>query len=201
MSETNSDASWDAYVRGLISEHWEIAHEAIGNAIGLAVKALRDELLKEMRTSLRIAILEQAGMLPKVCGTWDPTRTYDALSIVAKDGGTFVAKRSGPGECPGEDWQLMSIGSRGKIGPRGERGEKGESGADGRSIGVVGWLVDPTTFMVTPRMADGSYVPAINLRPLFEAYNEQVFGVPAKQTAAPRAEPPMLIEMVTRDGE
>lgn len=64
-----------------------------------------------------------------VCGTYDPEATYEAGCIVMRDGSSFVALRTEPGECPGDGWQLWA--SRGKRGATGDRGDKGETGDRG----------------------------------------------------------------------
>lgn len=61
-------------------------------------------------------------------GTYDPEADYAALDVVAHDGSSWVAKRSAPGSCPGEGWQLIaSRGGRGKPGDavKGDRGDPG----------------------------------------------------------------------------
>lgn len=61
-------------------------------------------------------------------GTYDPEADYAALDVVAHDGSSWVAKRSTPGSCPGEGWQLIaSRGGRGKPGDavKGDRGDPG----------------------------------------------------------------------------
>lgn len=76
----------------------------------------------------------EAGRSIAVAGTWRPHATYAALTVVARDGGSFIALRDDPGPCPGEGWQLMTRqGKAGPPGPKGERGEKGNPGLPGAS--------------------------------------------------------------------
>jgi hypothetical protein len=63
-------------------------------------------------------------------GTYDAAETYQALDVVAMDGGSFVAMCDEPGECSGPNWKL--IVQRGKPGQRGEKGERGDMGPKGR---------------------------------------------------------------------
>ena len=64
-----------------------------------------------------------------VRGTYDAADSYDALDVVACNGGSFVAVKDNAGPCPGHDWQLFA--SPGKRGAAGHPGQKGERGADG----------------------------------------------------------------------
>ena len=64
-----------------------------------------------------------------VRGTYDAADSYEALDVVACNGGSFVAVKDGAGPCPGPDWQLLA--SPGKRGAAGHPGQKGERGADG----------------------------------------------------------------------
>jgi hypothetical protein len=65
-------------------------------------------------------------------GTYDPKELYQRSDVVALDGGSFVAVRDLPGDCPGPGWRLLSgrgrSGQRGEQGPRGMKGDKGETG-------------------------------------------------------------------------
>jgi hypothetical protein len=81
--------------------------------------------------------------------------------MVAKDGGTFVARRNNPGPCPGDGWQLMA-----RQGARGIAGERGAPGRDAPRI--VGWVVNREHFTVAPRFSDGSLGPLLELRELFQ---------------------------------
>jgi hypothetical protein len=67
-----------------------------------------------------------------VKGTYAKGSRYSMLDVVALNGASFVALRDAPGECPGSDWQLLSMqGRAGKPGERGERGERGPEGVRG----------------------------------------------------------------------
>lgn len=70
------------------------------------------------------------GRAISVAGTWRDGGIYAALTVVIRDGGSFIALRDDPGPCPGAGWQLMARqGKAGPPGPRGERGAKGDTGA------------------------------------------------------------------------
>jgi hypothetical protein len=97
---------------------------------------------------------------------------YHTLDIVALDGGSFIARRDDPGDCPGDGWQLIaSAGRRGRPGVQGERGEKGESGERGLPAPtMLGWEIDREGYSATPIMSDGSQLSALELRGLFEQF-------------------------------
>jgi hypothetical protein len=109
------------------------------------------------------------GCSPNVRGTFKAGESYQALDIVALNGGSFVARRDDPGDCPGEGWQLTSTpGKRGHPGPRGERGPAGPAGPV-----IKSWQIDCERYRATPLMSDGSEGPALELRPLFEQFHNE----------------------------
>lgn len=75
-----------------------------------------------------------------ICGTYDPGKVYRRLSIVALNGGAFIAKNDEPGECPGEGWQVIAM--RGKPGQavKGDPGQavKGDPGPGVMSLSADG---------------------------------------------------------------
>lgn len=72
----------------------------------------------------------------EITGTFDVTRAYRRLNVVALNGGSFIAKRDDPGPCPGDGWQLVaSQGTRGKPGEA-VKGDPGRPGPSVRSIEV-----------------------------------------------------------------
>jgi hypothetical protein len=109
---------------------------------------------------------------PRVCGTWESNEDYRALDIVAMNGGAFVATRDSPGECPGENWQLLARqGQRGIAGPKGDRGEKGERGLPAPL--AIGWKIDKENYTVTPILAGGVEGPKLELRSLFKQFDDE----------------------------
>jgi len=117
-------------------------------------------------------------------GTYVTGTKYMALDVVALNGGSFIACCDEPGDCPGENWQLIARqGQRGIVGPRGEAGERGEPGKLGdkgeRGISgisapvIVSWKVDKENFSVTPVMSDGSHGKMLDLRPLFHQFQKE----------------------------
>ena len=180
--------SWRDDIAAEIDAGRESLLDVVGQAIGEEIADLRCELEKKMEVSLRIALLEQSGMLPKVCGTWDGDRTYDALSICTKDGGTFIAKKSAPTECPGPDWQILACrGSRGQIGPTGAIGPTGPPGPRGETGPVIsGWSVDRKNFTVRPILDNGhgGFGPPLELRQLFEEFADQRDGTGVPEARA-----------------
>ena len=108
---------------------------------------------------------------PTVRGTYAASLAYRALDIVALNGGSFVAVRDDPGECPGDGWQLLA--RQGRAGPPGERGPQGTQGPAGTSAPTIkSWRVDRKRYTATPLMGDGSEGPALELRALFEEFQD-----------------------------
>ncbi|TAI60832.1 hypothetical protein [Bradyrhizobium sp. Leo170] len=109
---------------------------------------------------------------PTVKGTHRDGEDYALLDIVALNGSSFIARRDHPGPCPGDGWQLIaSAGRPGKPGIRGEQGERGERGPSGPTI--IGWKVDRASYMATPIMSDNGDAEPLNLRPLFEQFDNE----------------------------
>jgi hypothetical protein len=66
----------------------------------------------------------------------------------------------------------MSIrGKPGIKGPPGERGAKGDQGVAAPT--VLAWKIDRANYLVTPIMSDGSEVPPIEMRALFEQFHDE----------------------------
>jgi hypothetical protein len=109
------------------------------------------------------------GRSVRVRDTYRAGDAYEALDIVALNGGSFIARRDDPGECPGEGWQSMTLpGRRGDRGPKGKRGEKGERGE--RGPGIVGWDIDRDNYAVSAILSDQTRSTPLDLRGLFEQY-------------------------------
>jgi hypothetical protein len=124
-----------------------------------------------------IAAAGREARMPRVCGTYREGGTYKYLDIVALNGGSFIARADDPGLCPGDGWQLLvSAGRAGKPGPNGERGERGERGLPGSAPTIVRWEINRASYTITPVMSDGSAIPPINARGLFEQYHEESSG-------------------------
>ena len=115
------------------------------------------------------------AVMPHVRGTYDSELIYEALDIVASNGGSFIARMDNPGACPGEGWQM--IAKQGRVGPPGERGMRGEPGTPG-ATGPRGesapmfrrWDIDRKGFTATMVMSDGTRGPTLELRELFEQF-------------------------------
>jgi hypothetical protein len=113
--------------------------------------------------------------MPTIRGTYDGAAAYARLDIVALNGSTFIARKDDPGICPGDGWQLMSVrGKPGIKGPPGERGQCGEKGDPGAAAPtILAWEIDRANYLVTPIMSDGSEVPPIEMRALFEQFHQE----------------------------
>jgi hypothetical protein len=112
------------------------------------------------------------GRSPQVRGLFNSEFKYRSLDIVVIDGSTYIAKVDNPGRCPGEGWQ--SLVKPGKSGPQGERGLQGERGVRGEpGAMIVGWRVDRAGFRAVPIMSDDTAGPVLELRSLFEQFQEE----------------------------
>ncbi len=88
-------------------------------------------------------------------GTYAAGNAYQALDVVALNGGAFVAKADDPGACPGAGWQL--IASQGKTGKPGERGAPGRGDRGDAGLPVVAAAVNDQG-LLTLVNGDGSTV-------------------------------------------
>ena len=137
---------------------------------------LETELARRL-TSLET---ETAGL--RLRGAYRSDQDYDRFDIVTLDGSSFIARQDSPGPCPGEGWRILASaggtgpqgirGSQGERGPRGLTGEAGAKGAPGAVI--VGWSPDYASFKATPIMSDGSEGPALDLKPFFQNFLDEV---------------------------
>ena len=115
-------------------------------------------LQREFEATVKAAI--ETALARRIKGTHDPKAEYFANDLVATDGASFVAKRNNPGPLPGDGWQLLAR--------QGQRGVAGERGAPGRDAPrITGWIVDRSTYRVTPRLSDNTLGPALELGELF----------------------------------
>jgi hypothetical protein len=67
-------------------------------------------------------------------------------------------------------------GERGERGPRGatgQEGARGEPGMSPRAVTVKRWQIDKRRYLAIPIMSDNSVGPSIELRGLFEQFNEE----------------------------
>jgi hypothetical protein len=114
------------------------------------------------------------GRTPTPRSTFSADESYRALDIVALNGGSFIARRDDPGPCPGDGWQLLTRqGQRGIAGMKGERGERGERGVAPPATKLAGWTIDREKYSAMPAMSDGSQGPALELRTLFEQFQDE----------------------------
>jgi hypothetical protein len=115
------------------------------------------------------------GRSLKVRGTYAAEEKYSELDIVAAGGASFIARRDDPGPCPGDGWQLIARqGQRGVGGERGERGPKGDAGLTGAPAPTFRqWKLDRKRFAAVPVMSDGSEAAPLELRGLFEQFNDE----------------------------
>ena len=111
-----------------------------------------------------------------VRGVYRVGEHYQALDIVSKNGDTFIARCDDPGECPGDGWANLTMpGKRGAEGPVGPKGDRGDQGAKGDAVPtILEWVIDCDNHRAIPLMSDGSPAPALELRPLFERFFEEI---------------------------
>jgi len=141
---------WVNFIQNCIQDRLLEERDVLTELVAL----LQREILAQTK-----AMLDQA-LATRVCGTFHPGTNYVRGDIVALDGGSFLARKDNPGRCPGDGWQLVARqGQRDIAGPKGERGPPGKT--------VDGWIVDRSTYVVTPRFNDGSLGPPLELRELF----------------------------------
>jgi len=105
-----------------------------------------------------------------VRGTYREGETYHALDIVAFNKGSFIAVQDDPGPLrdgiPNKGWQLLTAhGVRGEKGVQGPRGERGEPGP-----GIIRWSIDRRSYIATPVLNDGTPGAEIDLRVMFEQF-------------------------------
>jgi hypothetical protein len=108
------------------------------------------------------------GRSLEVRGLFIDKEIYNALDMVALNGGTFIAKKEHPGPGPGAGWQL--IASQGK---RGDKGERGLQGIPGVPVVIQKWRLDRDNYIAVPVMSDGREGPALELRSLFEQFHTE----------------------------
>jgi hypothetical protein len=147
---------WVNFIETRLLQERNFSHDVVAHALAL----LRTEILDTAKAAIETALAR------RVRGTHNPQSEYSANDIVAKDGGSFIARKDHPGKCPGDGWQLMA-----KQGQRGVRGERGERGRDAPRI--ERWIVDRAALTVTPVYSDGIFGPALELRELFAQFQSE----------------------------
>jgi len=148
---TSGADGWENFIQSLILQERDFLLDVMAHTIAQVQRDIRAETK---------AMLD-AALATKVRGTFSPASTYVRGDMVALDGGSFVARRDNPGKCPGPDWQLFAKqGQRGVAGPEGKRGPPGNI--------ITGWIVDRSTYRITPRLSDGSLGVPLELAALFE---------------------------------
>src|SRR5215831_5482531 len=149
LATTGTDG-WENYFQSLILQERDYFFALLAELVAGLQRDFRDEMKAMLDTALA----------QRICGTHNPNAKYSINDVVAKEGGSFIARKNDPGPCPGNDWQLFARqGARGIAGPPGERGPSGRS--------IVSWKVDRQHFLVIPIMSDGKEGPALELRALF----------------------------------
>jgi hypothetical protein len=147
---TTGIEGWENYFQTLIMQERDFFLELMAETLA----RFQRQILEEAK-----AMLDQA-LLTRVRGTYRAGISYSRGDVVALDGSSFMSRKDGAGKCPGEDWQLVARGARGVAGPKGDRGPPGNV--------IVGWIVDRSTFRITPKLSDNSLGPPLELRALFE---------------------------------
>jgi hypothetical protein len=117
-------------------------------------------------------------------GAYRPGEVYAPQDVVMVGGSSFVAARVNPGECPGDGWCLLAgVGKKGNAGQPGVKGERGEIGPAGRDGApgapapiITEWRFIPNSYVIVPILADQSAGAPLDLRPLFERFNEEQRG-------------------------
>jgi hypothetical protein len=142
---------WANYFQSLLMQEREYVHALVTEVIA--------SLQREFEATAKRIVDEAATR--RIRGTYNPSSKYDLGDVVALDGGSFQARHTSPGPCPGAGWQLIARqGQRGVAGPKGERGPPGPT--------IEKWIVDRAAYRVTPVYSGGIFGPALELRELFE---------------------------------
>jgi len=150
LATTGADG-WENFIQSLILQERDFLLGVMAETVAWLQRDARDE----MKTMLDTALAT------RVKGTYQASVKYERGDMVALDGGSFIARKDNPGPCPGSGWQLFAKqGARGRDGPEGKRGPAGNI--------IQGWIVDRSTYRITPRLSDGSLGPPLELRELFE---------------------------------
>jgi len=150
---TTGADGWANYVESRVAQESDFLRDVLAQAIAM----FRDDILDVTKVLIAEALRQ------RVRGTFDAKASYDANDVVACDGASFIARRADPGPCPGSGWQMIA-----KQGQRGVAGPKGEPGKT-----IAGWVVDRANYTVCPKFNDGSSGPSLELRVLFEQFNEE----------------------------
>jgi hypothetical protein len=146
---------------------------------GASYQALRDTGFSPPHEDwICLARNGEDGSSVMIAGTWDEHVSYNRNVIVALNGSSFISRKASPGQCPGEDWQLVAShgkpGIKGPPGERGQNGQKGDTGPRGErgepAPRIVGWRIDRSEFTITPVLSDQTDGSAINMRELFEQF-------------------------------
>ena len=121
------------------------------------------------------------GRTPIVRGTHKDDETYQALDVVMRNSASFIARRDNPGPCPGDGWQCLAApGARGVKGEKGERGAKGDRGEQGvagkPAPTFAAWEIERERYSLRGIFADGSKTPELDLRGLFEQFQDETNG-------------------------
>ena len=149
--DQNGWGALNNWIEGRLAEERSFEREVVSQALAM----LRDEILTMTKTMV------EALLSKTIRGTHDLKADYSIGDVVAKDGASFICKRSSPGPCPGDGWQLLA-----RQGQRGIAGPKGEPGAAAPRI--VGWVVDRARYTITPLLAGGGPPgPVLDLSCLF----------------------------------
>jgi hypothetical protein len=147
---TTGNDGWENYFQSLILQERDYFNELLTELIARFHRQLIDETKAMLDHALSV----------RVRGTYQVGTDYKRGDLAVLDGSSFIARKDSPGKCPGDGWQLAAKGQRGIAGPKGDRGPPGNI--------IVGWIVDRSTYRVTPRLSDGSLGPPLELRALFE---------------------------------
>jgi hypothetical protein len=159
-------ASWGAWVESRLAEVSADQRAYIGDLLAEVARTLVEDL--DRRIEQAIASLRPLRNL-EIAGTYDGSRKYRALDTVALNGASFCARTDDPGSCPGDGWQM--IASQGKKGAPGVDGRNGRDGRDAPRI--ESWLINRESYSCVPIMSDGSRGAVLELRELFQRFNDE----------------------------
>jgi hypothetical protein len=137
--------------------------------VHLTHSLIETDLIAPLQNTVRDLRAEVAGLKLALAELRaDHAATKGDLGVAAHKLERLTLTHKGP---PGERGPQGCDGREGRPGPPGPRGNRGQ-----RTAEIVAWSVDFDNYTATPEFFDGSSGPPLNLRGMFQRYNEDVEG-------------------------
>jgi len=172
--EPPADPLIDAIGAVISDERWRERREVREALAPLQreIAAMREELaeLRGFRDGLVGRDVPTAWF--KLRGEFNEQHVYSRLDIVSRDGAWWIARHDDPGPIGGDGWREGPRARQGERGLRGATGPRGPQGKDAPKF--VSWDVDRANYRAIAKMSDGSEMPPLELRGLFEQFLSEV---------------------------